>query len=244
MPNIKIVIEYDGTNYKGWQVQPNKTTIQGAISEAIFKISGERVKLISSGRTDAGTHAKGQVANFHVLKVIKEASFQKALNSLLPWDIRIKKLVSVGEGFHARSDATSKIYQYHIYMGRVISPFLYRFYFHFSHPLDVSQMSEAAKRFLGKHNFTAFTPASSQMTDSMRAIYQSRLVKKGAKIIYRVEGSGFLRYMVRNMVGTLIEIGRGRATIEALERMLSDGQRQIPMFTVPAHGLLLVKVKY
>ncbi len=244
MPNIKITIAYKGTNYNGWQIQPNKPTIQGTITDALYKITGERVTLFSSGRTDAGTHALGHVANFQLGKQIEEESLLKGINSILPWDIRIRTLKKVGDEFHAQRNAASKIYQYQIYTGKIVSPFLYGYCFHYTFPLDLVKMDSLAHLFIGEHDFLAFTPAGSLKSRISRLVIDSRFQKKGPLLVYRIEANGFLRYMVRNIVGTLVLAGRGLIEVDTIRRMLKSGNRLASMYKVPASGLFLVKVKY
>lgn len=244
MPNIKITIAYDGTRFSGWQVQPGRITVQGAITEAVEKITGEKVRLTGSGRTDAGTHALAQVANFPIGRALEPAAFQRALNSRLPPDIRIRRLEPVPDDFHARRDARAKRYRYQIYTGPALSPFDYRYYYHFPHGPSVEPMRAAAKALLGEHDFRSFAAASIEVKSTVRTLYRSELRRVGSRLFYMVEGNGFLQHMVRNIVGTLLQIGTKRRVPEEMPRILSAADRRAAGPTAPAHGLFLVRVTY
>src|SRR5712692_1579315 len=225
MANVKLIIAYDGTRYSGWQVQPQRPTIQGTIVAAIEKITGQSVQLNASGRTDAGTHALGQVANFHSERAPEPGALQRALNNLLPPDIRIRQLSLADERFHARRDARAKRYRYQIYTGPVLSPFQYRYFYHYTYPLQIEPMIAGATALLGEHDFISFAAADSEVKTTIRTLYRSEFRRVGECLYYRVEGSGFLQHMVRNVIGTLLEVGRGKRTPESIAQVLAARTR-------------------
>jgi tRNA pseudouridine38-40 synthase len=242
MQNYKIVLSYDGTDYHGWQRQPAKRTIQGTIEDALTKITQKKVSIIGAGRTDAGVHACGQVANFKAgLKMTSQELF-KALNALLPDDIRITGLREAAADFHARRDAKGKIYQYRIWNARAIDPFVVRYVLHWPYPLNIRSMRNAAGRFQREADFSGFS--SNRLLHPVRNVVRSELRKKGEEILYTVEANGFLRYMVRTIVGTLLEVGRGRMSPEAIEEIFLEKNRTPACPTAPAKGLCLLKVLY
>lgn len=243
--NIRLVLAFDGTAYHGWQIQADRPTIQGIIRNAIAKISGEDVKLTGSGRTDAGTHARRLVANFHTRSRMDPPSWVRALNSKLPRDIRILSAARVPPDFHARRSACSKTYRYQIYRGRVLPPHLSREHYHYPYPIDVPLMQKAAGRFIGEHDFASFTPQKIAGTKAtIRRILRCELKEKGRRVLFSVEGNGFLQYMVRNMIGTLLELGRGQLSLREFEDLFKKRDRTLAGFTAPAHGLILLRVRY
>jgi len=241
--NIRLNLAYDGTAYHGWQIQAGPPTIQGILQSAIQKITGERVKLVSSGRTDAGTHARRLVANFFTRSRIPPAQLARALNSSLPRDIRVLSLHRVGAGFHARYSALSKVYRYQIYLGPVLPPHLAREHCHYPYPIDIPRMQRAAERFVGEHDFASFA-AGTPEKDTIRRVSRCELKRTGRRLIFTVEGSGFLHHMVRNMVGTLLEVGRGRMGLREFRALFRNRDRTLAGFTAPAQGLILLKVRY
>lgn len=244
MPNYKVEIEYDGTNYKGWQFQPNQKTIQGEIERVLKIISYESVKVIGAGRTDSGVHAKGQVASFKMGLKIAPLSLLRAMNSLLPKDIRIKSAEETEENFNARYHAKSKIYVYRVYIGLVVPPFIWRWVYHIPFPINIEKMQETIKYFVGKNDFRNFTSFSSSPS-TIRTIHRAEIEVEGEEVRFIFEGSGFLRYQVRNMVGLLIEIGKGKFEPEIVKALLE--KRDKGDITFPsAHpcGLCLEKVNY
>ncbi len=244
MTKYRMRIQYLGTDYSGWQVQKGRLTVQGAIQDALERIAGRRVSVVGSGRTDSGVHARGQVAHFRLEEPIPPARLFNALNGILPWDIRIMRLVPVAARFHAQRDATRKRYEYKIYNGPVVSPFLKSQVLQVRAPLDFKEMREAASLLEGCHDFKGFAAASSRVRDYRRRVFVSRLAKRGRVLTYRVEGDGFLHHMVRNIVGTLIEIGRGRRPVEDMALILRSRDRRMAGPTVSPDGLCLVKVWY
>jgi tRNA pseudouridine38-40 synthase len=253
MRNIRLTIAYDGTDFHGWQRQRQAPTIQEALETRIAKITGTAVTLYESGRTDAGVHAAGQVANFRTGCPIPCASLQKALNDVLPAAIRVRKAEEVAAAFHARHSAKAKVYRYRILQAPVCPPFLARYVFHQPFPLDVRRMAQAAELFEGEHDFTSFAgsdPARKekglQEGSNVRQIFHSRLTvrKELQMIVYEIRGSGFLHHMVRNIVGTLLEIGGGKLSPGDIPAILEARDRSKAGPTAPANGLWLVKVEY
>ncbi|MBI4482851.1 MAG: tRNA pseudouridine(38-40) synthase TruA [Acidobacteria bacterium] len=245
MRNIGMVLEYEGTGYRGWQRQAAGPTVQGTLTDALERITGERIHLIGSGRTDAGVHAEAQVANFHLERnAMALRSLQRALNSALPLDIRVKSLRPEPPGFHARKHARSKLYRYQVFTGAEMSPFLRRYYYHWTMPVNLDALQAAARLLRGTHDFRSFMGSGSAVRGTTRTVLWSEWRRRGQRLHYLIEASGFLRHMVRNIVGTLLEVGRGKMEPEALERILDSGRRTEAGPTAPAHGLFLVKVHY
>lgn len=243
--NIRLTLAFDGTAYHGWQIQTDEATIQGVVSRAIRQISGETVKLTGSGRTDAGTHARRLMANFTTQSRMAAGSWTRALNSALPRDIRVLSARRVSLRFHARRDARSKTYRYQIYLGPILPPHLAREYYHYPYAADLRLMQKAARRYVGEHDFSSFTPVKiSESKSTVREIFRCQLKKRGCRLWFTVEGNGFLQYMVRNMVGTLIEVGRKKMSLEQFGELFHRRDRRCAGFTAPAHGLVLVKVRY
>lgn len=241
--NIRLVLAFDGAAYCGWQIQKNQPTVQGLVSETISRITGERVRLTGSGRTDSGTHARGLAANFFTDSQIDPAKIIAALNSLLPRDIRILSAREAPVDFHARRDARSKTYRYQIYLGPILMPHLIKEFYHFPYPVDFSKMEQAARSFKGEHDFASFSKTP-PLPNTVRRIFRCDLTKKGRYLALTVEGNGFLHHMVRNMAGTLLEVGRGSITLEEFLDLFTLRDRNLAGFTAPAHGLILLKVKY
>ncbi|MCX7973704.1 MAG: tRNA pseudouridine(38-40) synthase TruA [Candidatus Aminicenantes bacterium] len=241
MPTYKLILSYDGTDFHGWQRQREERTVQGVVEGALEKITGQKISLVGAGRTDAGVHARGQVAHFRAHVTLDEEELHRALNAILPWDVRIVSLRRVSDHFHARRSAFSKIYEYRLLNSNRVSPFLFRYVLPWPYPLDFEKMEQAAKLFLREADFSAFTPAPT--SSPVRRIYRSELKKRGSLIIYRIEADGFLRYMVRTIVGTLLEVGRGRLNPQEIEKFF--GPEIIKAGPVaPAKGLCLVRVLY
>jgi len=242
MQNYKIVLSYDGTDYSGWQRQPKRRTIQGTLEGVLAGITQRNISVVGAGRTDAGVHALGQAAHFKAAVRMSEAEFRKALNALLPDDIRVVDLHEVTAEFHARRDAKSKTYQYRIWNAPEISPFLFRYALHVPYPLSLRPMRLAAELFEREDDFSAFS--SNRELNPRRRVTRSALSRRGKEIIYTIEGSGFLRYMVRTIVGTLLEIGRGRFAPDDIEELFENGTRTLASPTAPAKGLSLLKIVY
>jgi tRNA pseudouridine38-40 synthase len=237
-------VAFDGTAYHGWQIQHGATTIQGMLSEVIEKITGEKTTVTGSGRTDAGVHARGLVANFFTSSFIEPARFARALNSILPRDVRILSSRAAPETFHARKSALSKSYRYQMYLRSILPPHLLREYLHYPYRIDFPKMEAAAKCFLGERDFASFTKANHEYLSTVRRIYRCELKKRGRRMHLTVVGNGFMRHMVRNMAGTLLEVGRGSISLEDFKALFDKRDRTLAGFTAPAHGLVLLKVNY
>jgi tRNA pseudouridine38-40 synthase len=242
MQNYKLIISYDGTDYYGWQRQPNKKTIQGQLESALEKILSKKTAVIGSGRTDAGVHALGQTAHFKADTRLDKKEFFEALNGRLPKDIRIVSLQKIPSDFHARKSALSKIYQYRIINSTKISPFLLRYTLQWPAPLNLKSIKEAASLFIREGDFTSFS--SNRLLYPVRKVISSEIEKKGDEIIYTVEANGFLRYMVRSIVGTLLEVGRGKMKPQEIEILFERKKRTASSPTAPAKGLCLLEVRY
>jgi len=238
----KSVIIYDGTDFHGWQRQPGKKTIQGLFEKALLKITKKNISVIGSGRTDAGVHALGQCAHFSISLELKENELLRALNSLLPPDIRILSLEKTGPEFHAQRSAISKIYQYRIFNASSISPFDIRYVHHWFGPLDIQKMKKAAALFVREADFNPFS--SNRLLHPVRRVTRSKISRDGDEIIFTIEASGFLRYMVRTIMGTILEVGRGRLAAEDIETIFEKGKRTRLAPTAPAKGLCLIQVNY
>ena len=244
MRRIALIIEYDGTNYVGWQVQPNGIAVQQAIGDAFEKLIGKRPVLHASGRTDSGVHARAQVAHFDTECGIPADKFCYALNTRLPDDIRIKASLEVPADFHARFDVKEKHYVYTINNAPHASAFTRNTALHIHYPIDLNRLNEAASLFLGEHDFNAFRSTGSKAATTVRTIYASEWTKEGQMLKYHVAGSGFLYNMVRIMVGTMIRIGQGFEEPETIAEALNAAERSFAGDTAPAHGLMLYRVKY
>jgi tRNA pseudouridine38-40 synthase len=242
--NIRLTLAFEGTAYHGWQIQDNCLTLQGLLVEAIARITGEPVSLIGSGRTDAGTHARGLVANFLTGSRLTPAQLVRALNGTLPRDIRVLSARRVPSSFHARHDAISKVYRYQIYLGPVLAPHLMREHFHYPYPVDIPKMEAAAHLFVGTHDFASFAKTGASSSSTVRRIFRCVLQKRGWRLLLTVEGNGFLHHMVRNMAGTLLEVGRGSLRLDDFRELFAKRDRKLAGFTAPAHGLVLLKVQY
>jgi tRNA pseudouridine38-40 synthase len=247
MRRIKILLSYDGTDYHGWQVQPGLPTIQGALEQAISEIEERPVPVAGSGRTDAGVHALAQAAAFSIQNPIPVDNLRRAVNRLLPRDIRVFSVEEAAPDFHPRFQAKRKTYEYRIFRGEICSPFERRYVYHHPYPLATEEMIATAPLLEGEHDFTAF--AASDDRDELelsktRTIYCSRLALEGDRLLYRVTGSGFLKHMVRNIVGVLLEVGKGNLDRPGFLARLEPGCRIPAGPTAPAWGLFLISVEY
>lgn len=241
---IKLTIEYDGTNYHGWQVQPNGVTIQAVLEQAIEKLLGVKTRLNGAGRTDAGVHALGQVANFFYAGEVDLRRLHKGLNAVTAEDIVIKQIEAVPESFDARRDVRSRLYQYRIWNHPWPSAFHQRFSWHVHDPLVLAAMQEAIQSLEGEHDFASFQAAGCDALHSTRRIYCNSLSEKGDFLIYSVEATAYLRHMVRNIVGTLVEVGRGERSPAGFAQLLEARDRRQAGPTAPSQGLFLIEVKY
>ena len=245
MSNFKITIEYDGSAYHGWQRQAEDRTIQGEIENALMTMTGDSVTVTGSGRTDAGVHALNQTANFRCATSLTPKAFLKGLNSLLPEDIVITSCKVVPEKFHARYDVKSKVYHYRI-LNRLLPAAISRQYaWHIRKKLDLSAIQEALRWIIGSHDFKAFEGSGSPRASSVRSIINADFVKTDDDyLVLRIEGDGFLKFMVRNIVGTLVDVGLGKITPDDSKQILVSKNRNLAGITAPAHGLFLIEVKY
>ena len=253
MRNLRLVLSYDGTDFHGWQVQPNAVTVQGCLREALEGILGGDVQLHGSGRTDAGAHALAQVANFKTASEMPPDNLLKALNGRLPPSIRVRRADEAPLDFHARYRVLSKVYQYRVWTREICPPFLWRYVHHYTFPLDLEAVSRAATFFEGEHDFASFAASQGRKERSRpekrsgtRRILRSEFRRRGASamLIFEVQGTGFLHHMVRNMVGTLLEVGRGKLQPDDIPRILQAREHPQAGPTVPAKGLVLVRVDY
>jgi tRNA pseudouridine38-40 synthase len=247
MRTLKLTLQYDGTQYVGWQRQPNGVSIQQLLEEALAPIEGAPVTVHGAGRTDAGVHALGQVASAALNASIDAHTLSRALNAVLPADVRVLAIEEVAEAFHARFSAVSKTYEYRIINAPFVSAFLYRHAWHVVHPLDVEAMRAAADPLVGRHDFAAFQGAGSSVATTERTVLDIDWQDGGGydlAVVMRITGDGFLRHMVRNIVGTLVEIGTGRRDPWWLLDVLESRDRTQAGPTAPAHGLFLVRVNY
>ncbi len=245
MRKIKLLIEYDGTQYHGWQVQPNALTIQEVVQDKIKIMTRHPVHLIASGRTDAGVHALGQVACFATSTRIPVEGFRDGLNSLLPPDITILSAEEAGPNFHPQFMAKRKTYLYRVLNCDPPSAVYRNFAWHIPFPLDLPTMQEAALALIGVHDFSSFQASDTDATNAVREVFRSEWrAEKGNFLSFTIEGNGFLRYMVRNIVGTLLDVGKGRTSGEEFRRILAACDRRQAGQTAPPQGLFLVKVSY
>lgn len=247
MRRLKFTLSYDGTHYFGWQIQPHLPTIQGALEAVLAQIEGAPVKVTGSGRTDAGVHALAQVAACDLRNPIPPANLRKALNRLLPPDIRVLAVEQVHPSFHPRRDALAKTYEYRIWREEVCPPFERLYCYHYPYPLNLAVMGAIAPYLAGTHDFSAFAAADEKDSlgaSKVRTIFSSELRLDGPRLLYRVRGSGFLKHMVRNIVGFLLEAGKGNVTPARLAAALTPGYPHKAGPTVPPQGLFLISVEY
>jgi tRNA pseudouridine38-40 synthase len=247
MRRVRITLAYDGTDFHGWQVQPGLPTIQGTLEAIVSEIEGAAVHVYGSGRTDAGVHALGQVAAFNLRNPIPCDNLRRAMNRLLPMAIRVLSVEEVSLDFHPRHHAIAKTYEYVIFRGEICSPFERRYVHHYPYPLDEGRLTEAAALFEGEHDFTAFAAADEKDAlggSKVRTIFSSRAERVGDRLTCRVRGSGFLKHMVRNVVGSLLEVGKGNLRPEDLCALFEPGVRVKGGPAAPAAGLFLVSVEY
>ena len=244
MRNIKLTIEYDGKDFNGWQKQPNRLNIQGEIEQAIENITGEKVELIGSGRTDAGVHAFGQVANFKIESDFPIEKIPIAINSQLKKSIRIQKAEEVEENFHSRYNCHKKTYAYIIDNSKNGSAIYRNLTYHVSQLLDVEAMKQGAKYLIGEHDFASFKSSGTSSKSSVRIIYDIQILKEQERVVIQITGNGFLYNMVRIISGTLLEIGMGQIPPEEMKFILQVKDRQRAGKTLPAHGLYLMHVDF
>jgi len=260
---LKITLAYDGSEFHGWQVQPGVPTVQGTLAECIKQLTGEDVLPQGSGRTDAGVHALAQVASVHLESSIPEGNLVTALNDVLPPSIRVTSVKAVYKNFHARHSASAKTYRYRIYRGDICPPFLSRYVYHDPHPMNEEALIRSSEHVVGTHDFTSFAASdpdrtariaeSQQESDgateslgvsNVRTIHSSQWVRADDELTYTVRGDGFLHHMVRNLVGTFLQVGKGALQIDDVVRILEARDRSAAGPTAPACGLYLVSVEY
>jgi len=243
--NIKLTIEYDGTAFHGWQIQPGLKTIQGVMRERIAQITQGKVNLLGAGRTDAGVHALGQVANFQTESAIDLTALQRGLNSLLAPDIVIKGIEEVEEGFHARFSARSKRYEYHILNRPYPSALLRAYAWFIPHQLNLASMEQCGRLLIGSHDFSSFRASGDESRHSIREVIRLQIERReGDLIVIVIEANAFLREMVRSIVGTLVDVGRGKTSLEEFQEIFEARDRRQAGMTAPALGLFLAEVKY
>jgi tRNA pseudouridine38-40 synthase len=250
MRNLKLILSYDGSEFSGWQVQPDATTVQGTLALAIGRLTGEKVLPQGSGRTDAGVHALAQVVTFVTESSVPTGNFLKALNDILPASIRVLAVEETPPEFHARHSAHAKTYRYRIYRESICPPFLARYVWHYPYRLDEDAMCKAASSVVGEKDFTSFAAVdpergrSGEPVSNVRTIFSSLWERVNDELVYVVRGSGFLHHMVRNLVGTFILVGRGTRAVEDVSRIVEARSRSEAGATAPASGLYLVNVEY
>ena len=248
--NYKLLLQYDGTDFHGWQIQDDLRTVQGELTSALSLIDGRSVNVHGSGRTDAGVHAEGQVASVEIQREISTYKLRAAINANVGRDVRVLTVETAAGDFHARYSALEKTYIYRIVNGPAVSPFWSRYVHHDARRLDLEAMKRAAELFLGKHDWTAFSAAQSDVEDRARTITRLEILPRvderlrGSLIEIRVAADGFLRYMVRAIAGTLLALGRGELDLDAIGEAIENGNRPAAAVTAPAHGLTLLSVRY
>ena len=247
MRNLKLTIQYDGTEYVGWQRQENGPSIQSLFEDALERIEGARVVVHGAGRTDAGVHALAQVATVELSVAVEPLRLARALNATLPRQVRVLAVEEADRAFHARFSATGKVYEYRIINAPLVSPFLYRYVWHIAQPLELDAMREGAAALVGQHDFAAFRGAGSPVASTVRTVRAIEWTAGGGydlPLAMRIEGDGFLRHMVRNIMGTLVEVGSGRCPASAIGGILGSRDRMRAGPTAPPEGLFLVRVIY
>jgi tRNA pseudouridine38-40 synthase len=242
--NVKLLVQYDGTDFHGWQIQAGARTVQGVLTEALSRLDRRPVTVHGAGRTDRGVHAEGQVATVLLTREMSEEEWRRALNANLPPDVRVMAVEFVPPDFHARYSAVSKTYRYTLGIGPVLSPFLYRYAHHFPFPLDVAAMQRALEVIIGEHDFASFGTRERPGKTTVRRVYAAHLWQEDDRLHLEITANGFLRYMVRTLMGTLCEIGRGRWRVHDMERILRARDRRVAGPTFPAKGLTLLRVHY
>jgi tRNA pseudouridine38-40 synthase len=244
MRNLKLTLAYDGSGFHGWQIQPGLPTVQGTLTEALGKLFNHEVHVTGSGRTDAGVHAHGQVANVETLRTMDTDAVQRGANALLPSAIRVLQVEEVSADFHARRSARAKTYQYHVWRQYVVSPFQCRYVYMYPYPLEESAVDAATAGFVGTHDFTSFSAAASEVEDRVRTIYSAGWERAEDEWIFRIRGNGFLQYMVRTIIGTLLYVGNGKLDAASIPSIFEARNRRLAGPSVPPHGLHLISVEY
>ncbi len=241
---FKLIVQYDGTDYHGWQIQPDGATIQGVLEDAIRRMLGESTRVAAAGRTDAGVHALGQVVSFSVQRSVPLETLVRGLNALTPRDISICAVDVVSDDFDPRRAARSRVYTYRIWNARWPSPFWRRYAWHVPRALDDERMCAAAACLVGEYDFSSFQAAGCDAEHAVRRVLRSEITRDGPLLVYTIEATAFLRHMVRNIVGTLVEVGTAQRAVADLPRLLAARDRTLAGPTVPACGLCLTQVNY
>jgi tRNA pseudouridine38-40 synthase len=249
MRTFKAILSYDGSDFRGFQSQANARSVQSELEHALAEVDGKRVVVYGAGRTDAGVHALGQVASFRLANTIAAADLLRALNAKLPEDVRVLAVEEAVPGFNARFHARSKVYRYRISNTRLMSPFQRRYAWHVSRALELDAMRNASRALVGKHDFSSFHAIGGKAGTSIRTVTRSDWTEEpmaggGRLLTYEIEGTGFLKYMVRTIVGTLVEVGDGRRSVASVRELLTARNRAAAGRTAPASGLYLVRVDY
>ena len=245
MRNLKLVLEYDGAGFYRFQKQPDRPTVQAALEEALSKLFNRKMKITSaSGRTDTGVHAAGQVVNFKIKTARPLAQIQKGINALLPKTVAVKSIEEAGKNFHARFKARFKTYEYRVWNSPVRSPLLAGKVLHVPEPLNLGAMRKGAKLLSGRHDFRSFCVTASARENTVRILKRFEIKKEGNLLSFHLEADGFLHHMVRNLIGTLLEMGRSKLDSRGLQSILAAKDRRKAGATVPAHGLILLAVTY
>lgn len=244
MRNLKLTLAYDGTEFHGWQIQPELPTVQGTLKEALEKLLNHPVNVTGSGRTDAGVHAQGQVANVETIRSIDTDSVLRGVNALLPASIRVWQVEEVATEFHARRSARSKTYEYHVWRQHIVSPFHCRYVYAFPYEMDAVAVDEASRHFVGTHDFTSFCATATTVEDRVRTIFETEWQRSPEEWIFRIRGSGFLQYMVRTIVGTLLFVGTGKLRSQDVPPIFEERDRRLAGPCVPSQGLHLIRVDY
>ena len=244
MRNLKLTLAYDGTSFHGWQTQPGVRTIQGELERVIGHILDHEITTHGSGRTDAGVHAHGQVAHFQTEKAIDTDALHRSVNALLTSEIRVMSVEEVPLDFHARASARAKTYEYHIWRSPVVSPFHFRYVHSVWQSLDVDGVDDATAKFPGQHDFTSFSAAATSTRSHIREVYEAQWERNSDEWVFRIRANGFLQYMVRTIVGTLIEVGRRKTNSDDIAGIFLARDRRRAGPSAPAKGLHLVSVEY
>jgi tRNA pseudouridine38-40 synthase len=244
MRNLKLTLAYDGTEFHGWQIQPQLRTIQGELQQALQKLFNHEVDVTGSGRTDAGVHAHGQVANVQTIRTMETGAVLLGANALLPREIRVLAVDEVGPEFHARRSARSKTYEYRIWRPSIVDPFRLRYVYAFRYPICEETLDAGTAQFIGTHDFTSFCATATEVENRTRTIFEASWDRTGAEWVFRIRGNGFLQYMVRTIAGTLLEIGQGRMRPEGVAEIFAARDRRLAGPSLPPHGLHLMVVEY
>ena len=244
MRNLKLTLAYDGTDFHGWQVQPQLPTVQGALTEALGKLFNHEVNVTGSGRTDAGVHAHGQVANVETLRTMDTDAVMRGANALLPSQIRVWQVEEVSPEFHARRSARAKTYEFHVWRHYVVSPFHCRYVYAYPYALDEAAVDEGTRLFVGTHDFTSFSAAAAEVENRVRTIFEANWRRYEDEWVFQIRGSGFLQYMVRTIVGTLLYVGNGKLKAAEIPSIFEACDRRLAGPSAPPTGLHLLNVEY